>query len=163
MHRFRLNPLARCLATAFLTLAAGQAMAVDCQLAMSGPNLPPVELSRGTAEVTATGVINSTTSNGITVTGPATTSVIVNGQVKARLPAYTSMPAHRWRSYKLNHWRQVLDLFPVRTAVSTMPELSEKLTTLGQLAVVRASRLRARGKLPKSAIQARLPVHREPA
>ena len=81
MHRFRLNPLARCLATAFLTLAAGQAMAVDCQLAMSGPNLPPCELSRGTAEVTATGVINSTTSNGITVTGPATTSVIVNGQV----------------------------------------------------------------------------------
>ena len=81
MHRFRLNPLARCLATAFLTLAAGQAMAVDCQLAMSGPNLPPCELSRGTAEVTATGVINSTTSNGITVTGPATTSVVVNGQV----------------------------------------------------------------------------------
>ena len=42
MHRFRLNPLAHCLATAFLTLAAGQAMAVECTFGMSGPNLPPL-------------------------------------------------------------------------------------------------------------------------
>lgn len=81
MHRFHLNPLARGLATAFLTFAASQAMAVECQLSMFGPNLPPCELSRGSAEVSATGVINSTTTNGITVTGPATSSVVVNGQV----------------------------------------------------------------------------------
>jgi len=80
MHRFRLNPLARCLATAFLTLAAGQAMAVDCTSSMSGPNLPPCELSSGLAVVDTTGVINSTTSNGITVTGPAT-GIRVSGQV----------------------------------------------------------------------------------
>jgi outer membrane autotransporter protein len=80
MRSFRLNPLARGLATAFLTLAAGQAMAGACPSVVTGP-VAGCDLSTGNLTlVSPSDYIVGRAINGVTVTGNAD-SIVNHGTI----------------------------------------------------------------------------------